>query len=75
MSASQDIPDCFPPDQVAKLKKDHFYGMLPKCPKVMVAYLKVGTTGQDLLQLLTGSLGSGKGRFYGAVLESNDPDD
>ena len=32
--------DHFPPDQVAELKRDHFYGGLPKHLKVMVAYLK-----------------------------------
>ena len=36
------FPDCFPPDWVAELKRDHFYGRLPKWLKVMVAYLKVG---------------------------------
>ena len=34
------IPDHFPPEQVAGLKRDHFYGRLPKCLKAMVAYLK-----------------------------------
>ena len=36
------FPDHFSPDQVAELKRDHFYGRLPKQLKVMVAYLKVG---------------------------------
>ena len=36
------FPDCFPPDQVAELKRDHFYGRLPKHVKAMVAYLKAG---------------------------------
>ena len=36
------FPDCVPPDCVAELKRDHFYGGLPKRLKVMVAYLKVG---------------------------------
>ena len=36
------LPHCFPPDRVAELKRDHFYGRLPKQLKVMVAYLKVG---------------------------------
>ena len=36
------FPDCFAPDHVAELKTDHFYGVLPKQLKVMVAYLKVG---------------------------------
>ena len=36
------FPYHFPPDCVAKLKRDHFYGGLPKQLKVMVAYLKVG---------------------------------
>ena len=35
-------PDCFPPDCVAELERDHFYGGLPKQLKAMVAYLKVG---------------------------------
>ena len=34
------FPDHFLPDQVAELKRDHFYGGLPKCLKAMVAYLK-----------------------------------
>ena len=36
------FPDHFPPDRVAELKRDCFYGGLPKRLKAMVAYLKVG---------------------------------
>ena len=36
------FPDHFPPDRVVELKKDHFYGRLPKQLKVMVTYLKAG---------------------------------
>ena len=36
------FPDHFPSDRVAELKRDCFYGGLPKQLKVMVAYLKVG---------------------------------
>ena len=36
------FPDCFPPEYIVELKRDHFYGGLPKSLKVMVAYLKVG---------------------------------
>ena len=36
------FPDHFLPDQVAELKRDCFYGGLPKRLKAMVAYLKVG---------------------------------
>ena len=36
------FPDCFPPECVEELKRDWFYGRLPKQLKVMVAYLKVG---------------------------------
>ena len=36
------FPDHFPPDHVAELKRDCFYGGLPKQLKVMVAYLKAG---------------------------------
>ena len=34
------FPKCFPPDHIAKLRCDHFYGRLPKWLKAMVAYLK-----------------------------------
>ena len=34
------FPDRLPPDWVAKLRQDHFYGGLPKWFKAMVAYLK-----------------------------------
>ena len=37
------FPDCFPPDCVAELKRDCFYGGLPKQLKVMVAYWKAGS--------------------------------
>ena len=36
------LPDHFLPDHVVELKRDHFYGGLPKQLKVMVAYLKAG---------------------------------
>ena len=36
------FPDCFPPGQVAELKRDCFYGRLPKQLKAMVAYLRAG---------------------------------
>ena len=36
------FPDCFSPDHVAELKKDCFYGGLPKQLKAMVVYLKAG---------------------------------
>ena len=35
------FPEHFPPDCMAKLKHDCFYGRLPKQLKAMVAYLKV----------------------------------
>ena len=36
------FPDHFPPDCIANLKRDHFYGGLHKRLKAMVAYLKAG---------------------------------
>ena len=36
------FPDRFPPERVPELKRDRFYGTLPKRLKAMVAYLKVG---------------------------------
>ena len=37
---SASFPECFPPDHIAKLKCDCFYGRLPKWLKAMVVYLK-----------------------------------
>ena len=37
------FPECFPPDWIADLKCDCFYGGLPKWLKAMVAYLKAST--------------------------------
>ena len=36
------FPNRFPPECVVELKRDRFYGRLPKRLKAMVAYLKVG---------------------------------
>ena len=36
------FPDHFPPECVVELKRNCFYGGLPKQLKVMVAYLKAG---------------------------------
>ena len=36
-------PECLPPDHIAKLKHDHFYGGLPKRLQAIVAYLKAST--------------------------------
>ena len=36
------FPTNFPQEHVAELKRDHFYGRLPKRLKAMVAYLKAG---------------------------------
>ena len=36
------FPGHFPPDRLVELKRNHFYGRLPKQLKVMVAYLKAG---------------------------------
>ena len=46
------FPDHFPPDCVAKLKRDHFYGGLLKQLKAMVAYLKVGPQVRTYLDYL-----------------------
>ena len=37
------FPEHFPPDHIAELKCDHFYGGVPKWLKAMVAYLKAST--------------------------------
>ena len=46
------FPDCFPHHCVAELKRDHFYGGLPKQLKAMVAYLKVGLQVRTYLDYL-----------------------
>ena len=46
------FPDHFPPECVAKLKRDHFYGGLPKRLKAMMAYLKVGPQVRTYLDYL-----------------------
>ena len=46
------FPDHFPPDHVAKLKRDHFYGGLPKRLKAMVAYFKAGPQVRTYLDYL-----------------------
>ena len=45
------IPNHFPPNRMAELKQDHFYGGLPKQLKAMVAYLKASM--HDKLILIT----------------------
>ena len=46
------FPDCFPPDHVAELKRDCFYGGLPKQLKAMVAYLMAGPQVRTYLDYL-----------------------
>ena len=47
------FPEHFPPDHVAKLKFDCFYGRLPKWLKVMAAYLK-GSLHERLIPTISG---------------------
>ena len=46
------FPDWFPPECIAELKRDRFYGGLPKRLKVMVAYLMVGPQVRTYLDYL-----------------------
>ena len=46
------FPDHFPPGRVAELKRDHFYGGLPKQLKAMAACLKVGPQMRTYLDYL-----------------------
>ena len=46
------FPDLFSPDCVAELKRDHFYGGLPKQLKAMIAYLKAGLQVRTYLDYL-----------------------
>ena len=46
------FPDRFPPDHVAELKRDHFYGRLPKQLKVDGGLPEGGSTGKNLLWII-----------------------
>ena len=46
------FPDCIPPDCIAELKRDSFYGGLPKRLKAMVAYFKAGPQVRTYLDYL-----------------------
>ena len=51
------FPECFPPDHVAELKHDCFYGGLPKWFKAMVVYLKASSNGEDVFGLSLSIMG------------------
>ena len=51
------FPDHFSPDRVAELKRDRFYGGLPKQLKAMVAYLKAGPQVRTYSDYLRGCQG------------------
>ena len=59
--------ECFPPDHVAKLKCDHFYGRLPKHLKAMVAYLKTSPQEKTYSDYLQACKGSREGRLHGTI--------
>ena len=46
------FPACYPPDHIAKLKHDYFYGGLHKWLKTIVAYLKATTNERTYLDYL-----------------------
>ena len=69
----QSFPDCFPPDCVAELKRDCFYGGLPKWLKVMVAYLKAGPQVKMYSDYLRATREAEERRFNQVVLKFQDP--
>ena len=58
------LPWSLSPDHVAELKRDCFYGRLPKQLKVMVAYLKVGLQVRTYSDYLRAACEAEEGRFY-----------
>ena len=64
------FPDCFPLDHVTELKRDQFFGGLPKWLKVMVAYLMAGPQVRTYSDYLRAAREAEKGRFNWVVLES-----
>ena len=67
------FPNLYPPNCVAELKWDCFYGGLPKWLKVMLAYLKASPHKKDLFRLPSGCKGSGKGRLNGVIPKPTEP--
>ena len=61
------FPDCFPPDYLVELKRDHFYGRLPKWLKVMVSLPEGRTTGENVFRLPKGHQGGWERRFNRVV--------
>ena len=55
------FPECFPPDHVAKLECNPFYGRLPKHLKAMVAYCKANPQEKTYSKFLWATREAGKG--------------
>ena len=51
------FPDHFPPDHVAELKRDCFYGRFPKQLKAVVSLPEGGSTGENIFRLPKGGQG------------------
>ena len=67
------FPDCFPPNHVAKLKQDHFYGRLPKQLKAMAAYLKASLHKKTYSDYLWTAREAEKERLHGVILKPIEP--
>ena len=51
------FPDRFPPDRVVELKRDHFYGRLPKHVEGDGSLPEGGSTGENVFRLPQGCQG------------------
>ena len=58
----------FPPDQIAELRHDHFYGGLPKWLKAKMAYLKASTNKKMYSNYLQAVREAEKERGNGSIL-------
>ena len=58
----------FPPDWIAELKCDCFYGGLPKWLKAIIAYLKASTNERTYSESSPGRKGGQEGRSNGIIL-------
>ena len=54
------FPECFPLDEVAELKHDHFYDRMPKWLEAMVAYLKASAHEKTYSDYLRAAREAGK---------------
>ena len=67
------FPECFPPDHMAEMKHNCFYGKLPTCLKAMVAYLKASLQEKTYSDYLWAAREAEKEDSHGAIPKPTKP--